>query len=97
MIDIKLEIYQRLIKAKDSQSTEYYINLLEWIKQDLIKLKDGRSTTGKRKGKAYAQLKQNGFEDEQTTYGLNGTNLIAKVLKNRFGGKVVTQEKNGET
>jgi hypothetical protein len=92
MIDIKLEIYERLIKAKDFQDVKYYINLLEWIKQDLIKTKDGRAKTKDRKGDTFNQLKQNGFEDSQTSYGLNGTNLAQKVLKNRFGGKRVTQE-----
>ncbi len=92
MIDFKLKIYERLIKSKDFQSAEYYINLLEWMVTDLKRIKIGQTIKSGRKGKTFKGLKQDKFEDSQTSYGLNGTNLIQKVLKNRFGGKRVTQE-----
>lgn len=96
MIDYWLIAFLKLTECQRRATKEndpYFVaKALEWARSDVLRAIKGQNRQGKRKGKNVAQATQDNFEDEQTRYGLNGTDLVNKALKNRFGGKVVTQE-----
>jgi len=97
-IDYWQTAYQTLIRfqrqAKVDNNPDYVIQALKWTEAEIMRKKQGRNRQGQREGKLVVQKHQNNFEDQQLPYGLNGTDVANRMIKNRLGGKVNNRERD---
>ena len=61
-MDVKLIIYQKLIKTKDFQPIRYYRKVLRNILVDLERMEKGRYNEQRSKGKSLESINQDEFE-----------------------------------